>query len=77
MKVEVRIAYTIQKVPEGIKAAFKGSKDWEVLEPDGYRYSFANTEQDAMDELVSMVNEMIGSMNFEVIKFDEEDDDDS
>ncbi|MCK5644867.1 MAG: hypothetical protein KAJ19_28970, partial [Gammaproteobacteria bacterium] len=60
-----------------VKAAFKDAKDWEVLEPDGYRYAFADTEQAAMDELVGMVDGMLGSMSFEVIKFDEENDDDS
>jgi hypothetical protein len=75
MRVQVQIDYKIQKVPEGVKSAFEGAKDWEVLEPDGYRYAFADTEQKAMDELVSMVDSMLGSMNFQVIKFEENDDD--
>lgn len=74
MRVQVQVDYKIQKVPEGVKGAFKGAKDWEVLEPDGYRAAFADTEQAAMDELVSMINEMLGTTNFEVIKFDDEED---
>lgn len=75
MRVQVQIDYTIQKVPEGVKSAFEGAKDWEVLEPDGYRYSFADTEQEAMDLLSSMAGDMIGSMNFEIVMFKENDDD--
>jgi hypothetical protein len=77
MRVQVQIDYKIQKVPEGVKSAFEGAKDWEVLEPDGYRYAFADTEQEAMDELVGMVNGMLGTMSFQVIKFAEENYDDS
>jgi hypothetical protein len=75
MRVQVQIDYKIQKVPEGVKSAFENAKDWEVLEPDGYRYTFADTEQAAMDELASMVDGMLGTMNFQVIKFEENDDD--
>lgn len=78
MRVQVQIDYTIQKVPEGVKSAFEGAKDWEVLEPDGYRYAFADTEQEAMDALTSMVYDMLTTMKFEVVMFkDEENDDDS
>jgi len=75
MRVQVQIDYTIQEVPEGVKSAFEGAKDWEVLEPDGYRYAFADTEQEAMDLLSGYIYDMITTMKFELIMFKENDDD--
>lgn len=77
MKVEVRIAYTIQRTPDKVKEEYEKALDWELLEPDGFRLMFADTEQQAMDYLSSTAYDMITSMDFELVKFDEENDDDS
>lgn len=74
MKVEVKIVYTIQKVPAGVKAAFEKAKDWELLEPDGYRYAFADTEQEAMDTLSDYIYDLLTTTKFEVTKLKDEED---
>lgn len=64
--VQVQFSYTVQETPEDVKAQFSGAKDWELLDPDGMRYTFTDTEQEARDALHDLVYDMIVSCNFSI-----------
>ena len=66
MKIEVVIPYTIQPTPDEVKAKIETAKEWELLDPDGMRYSFNDTEQGAKDALHDLVYDMLVSSNFEM-----------
>ena len=62
--VQVQFSYIVQETPEDVKAQFTGAKDWEVLDPDGMRYTFSDTEQEGRDEVHNVVYDMLVSSNF-------------
>lgn len=74
MRIQVQIDYTVQETPQKVKDVFAGAKDWEVLDQDGDRYTFADSEVDAVDQLSSFIGEMLASMNFGLVKFTNDDD---
>lgn len=73
MRIQVQIDYTVQETPEEVKSKFTGAKDWEVLDQDGDRYCFADSEVDAVDQLSSFIYELLSSGMFGLIKFDGEE----
>ena len=73
MLIQVQIDYTVQETPTEVKSKFSGAKDWEVLDQDGDRYCFADSEQDAVDQLSSFVYDMLASGMFNLMKFDNDD----
>lgn len=62
--VQVQINFTVQETPEPVRKAYSSSKDWEVLEPDGFRLAFADTEQEARDAIHDHVYDWLTSVNF-------------
>ncbi len=77
MRIQVQIDYIVQETSDEVKARFpeaSGTKDWEVLDQDGDRYCFADSEVDAVDQLSSFIGEMLASMNFGLVKFTNDDD---
>ena len=72
MRIQVQIDYTVQETPEEVKSKFTGAKDWEVLDQDGDRYGFADSEVDAVDQLSSFIYDLISSGMLGLITLDGE-----